>query len=152
MIDNATSKMLAHHWEEGNNACDVDMVMEPFATNVIFSSPFVSRLTGDPKKTTIEGYDALREYIDNSFRQVPGIRYTLDNTFVGAESIILLYACHLPDGRTVTGADLMLSSGAVTTRSHPRTWNTWSKIEKPVGHTTQEKNHTLVINSLSLLM
>ena len=111
MIDDATSKMLARHWEEGNNACDVEIVMEPFAKNVIFSSPFVSRLTGDPTKTTIGGYDALREYIDNSFRQVPGIRYTLDNTFVGAESIILFYTCHLPDGRTVTGADLMLLDG-----------------------------------------
>lgn len=107
MIDDATSKMLARHWEEGNNACDVEMVVEPFAKNVVLNSPFVSRLSGDPAKTTIEGRDAVREYIANSFRQVPDIRYTLDNTYVGTDSIILLYTCHLPDGRTANGSDFM---------------------------------------------
>jgi hypothetical protein len=112
MIDHTTSEMLARCWEDGNNAYDLEMIMEPFAKNVVFSSPFVTRLTGDPAKTTIEGYNALREYIAESLSRVPGIRYSLDNTFVGTDSIVLVYTCHLSDGRTAVGADSMRVDGA----------------------------------------
>src|SRR5260370_17911604 len=60
MLDDATVEDLRRHWDEGWNAGDLDTIMAPFAADVIFSSPFVPRLTGDPEKTTIGGYDALR--------------------------------------------------------------------------------------------
>ncbi len=107
MIDQATANMLARYWLDGNNAYDLEMIMEPFARNVVFSSPFVSRLTGDPEKTTITGYDALRKYIAESLPRVPGIHYVLDANFVGTDSIIIVYTCHLPGGKIVHGADSM---------------------------------------------
>ena len=64
-------------------------------------------MTGDPTKTTIEGYDALREYVDSALRVTRGVRYTLRAVHVGTESVVLAYACGLPGRPEKIGADLM---------------------------------------------
>jgi hypothetical protein len=107
MLDEATTEVLKHHWSEGWNQGDLDVIMAPFADDVLFSSPFVERSTGDPKKTSIEGKAALRTYVDESLRRTPGIRYRLESTFVGTDSIVLVHHCWLPDGSEKTGADSM---------------------------------------------
>lgn len=107
MIGQETVDRLGRHWDEGWNGADVDVIMAPFAESVVFSSPFIPRLTGDPTQTTIEGRAALRSYVVDALARASDIRYTLDHTLVGAETIVLLYRCHLPDGSTKPGADLM---------------------------------------------
>lgn len=111
MVDEATVNELVRHWDAGWNGYDLDTIMEPFATGVVFSSPFVTRLTGDPKKTTIEGCEALRSYIADSLVRVPDIRYTVDATYAGTDSIVLAYTVHLPDGTNQVGADSMRVDG-----------------------------------------
>jgi SnoaL-like domain len=110
-VDEATAKDLRRHWDEGWNNYDLDTIMAPFARDIVFSSPFVSRLTGDPERTTIEGFDALRSYIAGSLGRTPGIRYTVDAAYAGTESLVLVYTCHLPDGTDQTGADSMRVDG-----------------------------------------
>src|SRR5262249_37567452 len=107
MLDDARVKALQRHWEDGWNKGDLDTIMEPMAGNGRFSSPFVARISGDPSSTPIDGYDAVRAYMGESLRKVPGIRYTLDATYVSPASIILSYTFHLPDGSGRTGADSM---------------------------------------------
>jgi ketosteroid isomerase-like protein len=107
VLDDATVEDLRRHWEDGWNRGDVDAIMAPFATDVVFSSPGIAMLTGDPAKTTIEGYDALRAYIEGALRRTSGIRYTLEATYRGTDSIVLVYACSLPDGTQRPGSDLM---------------------------------------------
>ncbi|HEY8527665.1 MAG TPA: nuclear transport factor 2 family protein [Acidimicrobiales bacterium] len=107
MIDEALAGELARHWDEGWNGYDLETIMAPFAEDVVFSSPFVARATGDRAKTTIEGREALRAYIAGALERAPGIRYTLDATYAGTESVVLVYTCHLPDGTDKPGADSM---------------------------------------------
>ncbi len=107
MVDDATVEDLQRHWDEGWNAGDLDTIMAPFAADVVFSSPFVPRLTGDPDKATIDGYDALRSYVGYALRRAPGIRYTLDATYAGSDAIVLVYTCYSPDGTVRHGADSM---------------------------------------------
>lgn len=107
MVDDALAQELSRHWYDGWNGYDLETIMSPYADDVVFSSPFVERVSGDPAKTTITGYDAVRDYVETSLRRVPGIRYTLDATFVGTDSVVLLYTVHLPDGSDKTGCDLM---------------------------------------------
>jgi ketosteroid isomerase-like protein len=107
MLDDATTQALVRHWEEGWNGGDIETIMAPFARDVVFSSPGISMLTGDPAKTTIEGRDALRAYIEGALRKARGIRYALRATYVGTDSIILVYDCGLPDGSEKPGADMM---------------------------------------------
>jgi ketosteroid isomerase-like protein len=111
VLDDATVQMLARHWEDGWNRGDLETIMEPFAPDVVFSSPGISMMSGDPEKTTIQGVDALRAYIDNALRRTRGVHYTLRATYVGTDSVVLAYACGLPDGAEKLGADLMRVDG-----------------------------------------
>jgi len=107
MIDHATADDLRRHWDEGWNGEDLDTIMAPFAADVVFSSPFVPRLTGDPAKATITGYDALRSYVDRALRNHSGIRYTVDATYAGTDAVVLVYTFQSPDGTVGHGADSM---------------------------------------------
>ena len=107
MLDDATVEDLQRHWDEGWNAGDLATIMAPFAPDVVFSSPFVARLTGDPAKMTIDGHDALRSYVGDALRRAPGIRYTLDATYAGTDAVVLVYTCYAPDGTVRRGADSM---------------------------------------------
>jgi hypothetical protein len=107
MIDDATAEDLRRHWDEGWNGEDLDTIMAPFADDVVFSSPFVPTLTGDPAKATITGHDALRSYVDRALRIHPGIRYTLDATYAGTDTVVLVYTFRHPEGTVGHGADSM---------------------------------------------
>lgn len=111
MLDDATVQTLQRHWEDGWNAGDLETIMAPFAPEVVFSSPGIAMLTGDPSKTTIEGYDALRSDIEDALRKAVDVRYSLRATHVGTDSIVLFYACGLPNGPEKLGADLMRVDG-----------------------------------------
>jgi ketosteroid isomerase-like protein len=107
MIDDEVVAELARHWDHGWNGEDVEVIMGSFARDVVFSSPFVPTLTGDPARTTIDGYDAVRSYVVDALRRSGDVRYTLDRTLVGTDSVVLVYTCHLPTGVDKPGADLM---------------------------------------------
>jgi hypothetical protein len=105
MIDQAMADELRRQWDEGWNGCDVDTIMAPFAPDVVFRSPFVGRMTDEPGQATIEGYDALRSYVAGALERAPGIRYTVDASYAGTDSIVLVYTVHRPDGTDQAGAD-----------------------------------------------
>jgi hypothetical protein len=107
MLDDATINQLQRHWEEGWNAYDLETIMAPMGEGVVFSSPFVPALMGDPAQTTVDGYAALRAYVADSLVRVPGISYTLDATYAGPDTVILAYTIRLPDGTEKTGSDFM---------------------------------------------
>jgi hypothetical protein len=99
---------LARHWDEGWNGEDVERIMAPFADDVVFTSPFVARISGDPEVTSIVGAAALRTYVTAALRRTPGIRYTVDAVHLGTDTLVLDYTVRFPDGRPeTTGADLM---------------------------------------------
>ena len=107
MLDDSVVARLARHWEEGWNGADLEVIMAPVADEVVFSSPFIPRLTGDPGQATIEGREALRSYLAASLERASDVRYTLDQALAGPQTVVLVYRCHLPDGSTKPGADLM---------------------------------------------
>ena len=111
MIDGSTVQRLQRHWEEGWNQGDLDTIMAPFAADVVFASPGIAMMTGDPARTTIEGQDALRAYVEGALRKTRGVRYTLKATYTGTDSIVLVYSCGLPDGVQRLGADSMRIDG-----------------------------------------
>ena len=111
-VDDVVVVGLRHAWEDGWNRGDVAAIMRPFAADVVFSSPFVPKLAGDPATTAIVGSDALQAYVAASLARAPGIRYTVNATYVGTDSIILVYTVHRPDGTDKTGADSLRLDGA----------------------------------------
>jgi hypothetical protein len=107
MLDDSTVQALQRHWEDGWNQGDLDTIMAPFADDVLFASPGIALMTGDPTRTSITGAAELRSYIDGALRKTRDVRYTLDATYVGPDSIVLVYSCGLPNGPQKLGADLM---------------------------------------------
>jgi hypothetical protein len=107
MLPAATADELRRHWEDGWNGRSVETILEPFATDVVFSSPAIPKFTGDEGQTAIVGRDALRDYVVEALRRSGDVRYSVDATFTGAETLVLVYTCHFPDGTTRPGADLM---------------------------------------------
>jgi ketosteroid isomerase-like protein len=98
---------LARHWEEGWNGGDVDVIMAPFADDVVFTSPGVAKVTGDPARASVLGATALREYVTDALRRAGDVRYTLHQALAGADTVVLVYTCHLPGGDDRPGADRM---------------------------------------------
>ncbi|UGQ11986.1 nuclear transport factor 2 family protein [Yinghuangia sp. ASG 101] len=107
MITDELVAKLWRHWEDGFNQYDVDLVMAPIDEDIVFSSPFVRRRTGDPAKVTVEGFDTFRDYIDDSMRRLPGIRYTIDSVLVSPRTVVFLYGIAFADGQTANGADYL---------------------------------------------
>lgn len=107
MLDDALVASLARHWDEGWNGPDLDTILAPFADDIVFSSPYVSKGLGDPSLDTIEGLPALRDYCAAALQRSGDVRYTLHQTYTGTDTVVLVYTCHLPDGRDRPGADLM---------------------------------------------
>src|SRR5262245_39687193 len=107
MIDEGVVAGIARHWDEGWNGADVDVIMAPFADDIVFASPFLPRLTGDPEQRTIDGAAALRRYVVDALARASDVRYTLHQALAGTDTVVLVYTCHLPDGSDRPGADLL---------------------------------------------
>jgi hypothetical protein len=110
-LDDGTVKALAAHWQDGWNDQDLDRIMTPMAQDVVFSSPGIALMTRDPSRTSIEGYDALRAYIEKALKLTPGVRYDLQATYAGTDSLILTYSCGVPGQQQKLGADSMRVNG-----------------------------------------
>jgi ketosteroid isomerase-like protein len=123
VIEDRVVADIARHWDEGWNGADVEVIMAPFAEDVLFASPFLPRLTGDPDQRTIDGAEALREYVVAALARASEVRYTLHQALAGTDTVVLVYTCHLPDGSDRPGGPTCFgwtpaarwSSGAATT-------------------------------------
>jgi ketosteroid isomerase-like protein len=107
VVDDVTVASLARHWEDGWNGGDVELIMEPFADDVVFSSPYVPKQVGRPEQDTIRGADALRAYVGAALARAGDVRYTLHRAYGGTDTVVLVYTCHLPGGGDRDGADVM---------------------------------------------
>lgn len=108
IVDAATVSTLATHWEEGWNREDVDTIVAPFAADVLFSSPYVSRFGSDRTRSTLHGLSAVRQYVADSFvRATRGIKYTLDASYAGTDTVVLCYTVHHPSAGDRSGVDTM---------------------------------------------
>ena len=45
--------------------------------------------------------------MDHALRRAPGIRYTLEASYAGTDTLVLVYSCLAPDGTVRRGADSM---------------------------------------------
>jgi hypothetical protein len=107
VLSAARAGELGRVWLEGWNRADVDLVMGPFAPEVVFTSPAVARMTGDPSRSSIEGREALRVYVADALARTSDIQYTLEASYVGTDSVVLQYSCGRPGGPSKVGADSM---------------------------------------------
>jgi len=85
-MDSSQAEQMAKHWTEAWNSHDLDAMMEHYADDVVFYSPFVKKLN-EEDTGIVRGKEALREYLG----EYPHDRFQLHRTGVGIGSIVLNY-------------------------------------------------------------
>lgn len=89
-MDQIKAEEYGKSWIEAWNAHDIDALVEHYAEDVVFRSPFIPKL--DPNAScTIHGREALREYLAKGMQAYPHLRFQLHRVGVGIDSIALNY-------------------------------------------------------------
>jgi len=88
-VDTADARRFADAWISNWNNRDLDRVLEPFADEVVFTSPLAARLLdGDG---VIRGRDALRAYWTKGLEGYPDLHFDLVGLYVGVHTLVINY-------------------------------------------------------------
>lgn len=79
----------AEQWIGAWNSHDLEKILEHYAEDVQFSSPFVRILADASGK--IQGKAKLREYFRKGLTRFPELQFTECRVFVGDEALTLVY-------------------------------------------------------------
>ena len=80
----------AAEWCDAWNSHDLDRILAHYAEDVIFSSPFIVHLTGDPSGR-VHGREALRAYWAEGLRRLPDLRFEVLDVKVSVHSLVINY-------------------------------------------------------------
>ena len=102
----------AREWIAAWNHRDLDRILAHYHDDVTFSSPLIVRFDVDATGT-LHGKPRLRDYFAGALERSPNLRFTLRQTFVGVDSLALLYDTH----RGWPGVETMALRGDLVVRS-----------------------------------
>jgi predicted ester cyclase len=80
----------AKHWVAAWNSHDLDGVISHYASNVVLTSPVVTKVIGEASGT-VSGKAALRDYFQKGLELFPNLQFTLLEVMRGLSSIVLYY-------------------------------------------------------------
>ena len=89
-MDQTRADGIARAWIDAWNAHDLERILSHYADQVEFTSPFVTRITGDPAGT-LRGKPALRAYFSRALDTYPALRFNLFHALPGVNSVALHY-------------------------------------------------------------
>ena len=78
----------ATRWLAAWNAHDLGQILEHYAPDIAFSSPFAANLTGND---VVHGREALANYFALALGRFPDLHFADPRTFPGAQSVVLVY-------------------------------------------------------------
>ncbi|HZR72125.1 nuclear transport factor 2 family protein [Bradyrhizobium sp.] len=81
---------LAEEWIAAWNTRDVERVLTLYTDDSEMTSPYIVSLSFEPGGT-LRGKDALRAYWTKALTLRPNLHFTLLETFVGPDSVAVLY-------------------------------------------------------------
>jgi ketosteroid isomerase-like protein len=110
VIDQEQADRLAAAWIAAWNAHDLEAILDHYAEDVTFASPFVTALTGE-ESGVIHGRAALRDYFRRGLEAYPDLRFDLHAALPGVSSVALHYAS--VGGRTAIETMELDAAGAV---------------------------------------
>ncbi len=92
-VTDVDPEALADGWIAAWNAHDLDRIMEHYDPDVTFTSPIVAKL-GPSFDGTLYSASRLRSYVRAVLRRHPDLHFDLLGTFVGVDSITVVYRNH----------------------------------------------------------
>lgn len=90
MLSRERTQAIAQEWIDAWNGHNIDVIMSYYADNIEFSSPFVVKLTGDPKGI-LNGKAALRVYFLKALAAYPKLRFKIRHVFGGVNTMVVHY-------------------------------------------------------------
>lgn len=80
----------ATDWIAVWNRHDLDAILAHYADDVVFTSPFAVRLTGDPAGT-VRGKESLRSYFAAALARFPDLHFKQRHSLSGVNGLVLVY-------------------------------------------------------------
>lgn len=101
------AQAIALDWIEAWNSHDLDRIMNHYAANVEFTTPFAVELLGDPAGT-LRGKDQLRAYFARALAAFPDLKFEFYHALAGVNSLVV----HYRSVRNLSAAELMVLDDA----------------------------------------
>ncbi len=96
MLDQTTSETFAKDWIDFWNSHDLERILQLYAEDFVFSSPFIINITGEPSGI-LSGKRAVGAYWTIALTRSPDLRFRLESVRWGINSLVINYQRH--DGR-----------------------------------------------------
>lgn len=77
-------------WIRAWNAHNADLIISHYSNDVVFSSPFVTRIGADASGS-IRGSSALLEYFRAALAKFQALSFQLRSVFIGIDTITIVY-------------------------------------------------------------
>ena len=89
-MDLAFAQRFSEEWAAAWNSHDLERILEHYSDDVIFSSPKIAQIMGDPKGVVL-GKDALRAYWGKGLEQLPDLHFTIEDVRASVDTLVINY-------------------------------------------------------------
>ena len=83
-------KQFAQEWIQAWNSHDLDLIVEHYSAEIVFSSPFVASI-GTNSAGCVTGREALRAYFKAALDRFPDLQFKLRGVFRGNDALTIVY-------------------------------------------------------------
>ena len=90
LMDLAFAHSFAEEWVAAWNSHDLERILEHYTDDVVFASPRVVQLMGEPRGE-VRGKEALRVYWERGLKQLPDLLFCLEDVLISVDSIVINY-------------------------------------------------------------
>jgi hypothetical protein len=89
-MDDTQAQKIAAEWVSAWKRHDLARILEHYADNVVFISPFVVKLMGEATGT-LQGKEALRAYFSKGLAAYPDLKFKPLGVLTGVNSLVVYY-------------------------------------------------------------
>ena len=90
MLATKKANEFARQWIAAWNAHNLDLIIAHYSDDIVFSSPFVTRIGADASGS-IRGRAALLEYFRAGLAKFPALSFQLRAVLIGIDTVTILY-------------------------------------------------------------
>ncbi len=90
MISQEQAAAFGREWIDAWNRHDLDAILAHYDDSIVFRSPFVAKLAGEPSGA-LRGKARLRSYFAEALKKYPDLRFTDVRAYAGVSSVTLAY-------------------------------------------------------------
>jgi ketosteroid isomerase-like protein len=85
-----TPSVFSEQWVRAWNAHDVELVLEHFHNDVLFTSPVAAKLLPGTAGV-VRGKPALRHYRTQALQRIRNLRFVVEDVYQGIDTIAIVY-------------------------------------------------------------